>query len=102
MAARNTSEGDQNTLQRTAGQDQATQTQQSGQDEHPRLARNVPSDQTVPEQVYADYAQNYARMTLPSTAKSPTSWSTRRLLASRAPTSSWTSYGPTFRSSRRC
>src|SRR5215203_6423427 len=41
-------------------EDQATQTRQSGQDAgHSRSAENVPSDQTVPEQVYADYALNY-------------------------------------------
>ena len=38
----------------------ATQTRQPGQDAgHSRPAENLPSDQTVPEQVYADYAQNY-------------------------------------------
>jgi hypothetical protein len=65
MAAENTQKaGNQDTMQLTGGQQggaQATQTpRQSGQDDqHPRLAKNVPSDQTVPEQVYADYALTY-------------------------------------------
>jgi hypothetical protein len=54
MAARNAPEGDRDAPTRTAD------TRQSGQDEeHSRSVENVPSDQTVPEQVYADYAQNY-------------------------------------------
>jgi e3 binding domain len=63
MATRNPQEGNEGTAPRTADQqqgDQATQTRRSGQDEeHSRSVENVPSDQTVPEQVYADYAQNY-------------------------------------------
>jgi hypothetical protein len=65
MAAENIQKaGNQDTSQRTGGQQGGAQAMQtprhSGQDDqHPRLAENVPSDQTVPEQVYADYAQNY-------------------------------------------
>jgi hypothetical protein len=63
MAARSAPEGNKDTPTRTANRDnaeQATQARQSGQDAgHSRLAENVPSDQRVPEQVYADYAQNY-------------------------------------------
>ena len=63
MATSNTQEGNEGTAPRTADQqqgDQATQTRRSGQDEeHSRSVENVPSDQTVPEQVYADYALNY-------------------------------------------
>ena len=63
MATGNTQEGNEATAPRTADQhqgDQATQTRRSGQDEeHSRSVENVPSEQTVPEQVYADYAQNY-------------------------------------------
>jgi hypothetical protein len=56
MAARST----QDTPRRTAGRVQATQTRQSRpDDEDSRLAQNLPSDRTVPEQVYSDYAQNY-------------------------------------------
>ena len=63
MAARSAPEGNKDTPTRTANRDnaeQATQARQSGQDAgHSRLAENVPSDQRVPEQGYADYAQNY-------------------------------------------
>jgi hypothetical protein len=63
MAARNALEGNEGTAPRAADRengDQATQTQQSGQDEErTREVENVPSDQTVPEQVYADYALNH-------------------------------------------
>ena len=63
MAARNALEGHEGTAPRAADRengDQATQTRRSGQDEgRSRSVENVPSDQTVPEQVYADYAQNY-------------------------------------------
>jgi hypothetical protein len=63
MASRNPREGNEGTSPPTADQqegDRATQTRRSGQDEeHSRSVENVPSDQTVPEQVYADYAQNY-------------------------------------------
>ena len=63
MAARSAPEGNKDTPTRTANREnaqQATQAQQSGQDAgHYRLAENIPSEQTVPEQVYADYAQNY-------------------------------------------
>ena len=63
MAARNALEGNEGTAPRAADRengDQATQTQQSGQDEErSRSVENVPSDQTVPEQVYADYALNH-------------------------------------------
>jgi hypothetical protein len=63
MAARSAPEGNKDTPTRTANREnaqQATQAQQSGQDAgHSRLAENIPSEQTVPEQVYADYAQNY-------------------------------------------
>jgi pyruvate/2-oxoglutarate dehydrogenase complex dihydrolipoamide acyltransferase (E2) component len=63
MAARSTPEGNKDTPTRTANRDnaeQATQARQSGQDAgHSRLAENVPSDQRVPEQGYADYPQNY-------------------------------------------
>ena len=63
MATRNSQEGNEGTAPRTADQqegDQTTQTRRSGQDEeHSRSVENVSSDQTVPEQVYADYAQNY-------------------------------------------
>jgi hypothetical protein len=63
MAARNAPEGNRDAPTRTADRengDQTTQTWRSGQDTgHSRLAENVSSDQTVPEQVYADYAQNY-------------------------------------------
>ena len=63
MATSNTQEGNEGTAPRTADQqegDQATLSRRSGQDEeHSRSVENVPSDQTVPEQVYADYAQNY-------------------------------------------
>jgi len=63
MAARNALEGNEGTAPRAADRengDQATQTRQSGQDEERACSvENVPSDQTVPEQVYADYALNY-------------------------------------------
>jgi hypothetical protein len=64
MAARSSApEGNQDTPTRTTDREnaeRATQARYSGQDAgHSRLAENVPSDQTVPEQVYADYAQNY-------------------------------------------
>jgi hypothetical protein len=63
MATRNTQKGNEGTAPRTADQqegDQATLLRRSGQDEeHSRSVENMPSDQTVPEQVYADYAQNY-------------------------------------------
>jgi hypothetical protein len=63
MATRNTQKGNEGTPPRTADQQegaQATLPRHSGQDEeHSRSVENVPSDQTVPEQVYADYAQNY-------------------------------------------
>src|SRR5215207_11377926 len=63
MAARSAPEGNKDTPTRTANRDtaeQATQARQSGQDAgHSRLAENVPSEQRVPEQGYADYAQNY-------------------------------------------
>ena len=63
MAARSAPEGNKDTPTRTANRDnaeQATQARQSGQDGgHSRLAENVPSDQRVPEQGYADYAQTY-------------------------------------------
>src|SRR5215207_5170284 len=63
MAARSAPQGNKDTPTRTANRDtaeQATQARQSGQDAgHSRLAENVPSDQRVPEQGYADYAQNY-------------------------------------------
>ena len=63
MAARNALEGNEGTAPRAADREngaQATQTRRSGQDEErSRSVENVPSDQTVPEQVYADYAQNY-------------------------------------------
>ena len=63
MATPNTQEGNEGTAPRTADQhqgDQATLPRRSDQDEeHSRSVENVASDQTVPEQVYADYAQNY-------------------------------------------
>jgi len=63
MAARSAPQGNKDTPTRMANRDtaeQATQARQSGQDAgHSRLAENVPSDQRVPEQGYADYAQNY-------------------------------------------
>ena len=63
MATPNPREGNEGTSPTTADhqeRDQATQNRQSGQDEeHSRSVENVPSEQTVPEQVYADYAQNY-------------------------------------------
>ena len=63
MAARSAPQGNKDTPTRTANRDnaeQATQARQSGQDGgHSRLAENVPSDQRVPEQGYADYAQTY-------------------------------------------
>ena len=63
MADRSAAEGNQDTPTRTANREnaqQATQARRSAQEAgHSRLAENVPSDQTVPEQVYADYAQNY-------------------------------------------
>ena len=63
MAARSAAEGNKDTSKRSAERvngDQATQPRQSDQQAgHSRLAENVSSDQTVPEQVYADYAQNY-------------------------------------------
>ena len=63
MAARSAPEGNKDTPTRTANRDnaeQATQARQSGQDaRHSCLAENVPSDQRVPEQGYADYAQTY-------------------------------------------
>ena len=63
MATSNTLEGNEGTAPSTADQqegDQTTLPRRSGQDEeHSRSVENVPSDQTVPEQVYADYAQNY-------------------------------------------
>src|SRR5215204_1229358 len=63
MAARSAPEGNKDTPTRTANRDnaeQATQARQSAQDAgHSRLAENVPSDQRVPEQGYADYAQTY-------------------------------------------
>jgi hypothetical protein len=64
MAARSSApEGNKDTPTRTANREnaqQATQARRSAQDAgNSRLAENVPSDQTVPEQVYADYAQNY-------------------------------------------
>jgi hypothetical protein len=63
MAARSAAEGNQDTPTRAANREngeQATQVQRPAQDAgHSRLAENVASDQTVPEQVYADYALNY-------------------------------------------
>ena len=63
MAARSAPEGNKDTPTRTANREnaqQATQARRSAQDAgHSSLAENVPSDQTVPEQVYADYALNY-------------------------------------------
>ena len=63
MAARSAPQGNKDTPTRTSSREnaeQATQARQLGQDAgHSRVAKNVPSDQTVPEQVYADYAQNY-------------------------------------------
>jgi pyruvate/2-oxoglutarate dehydrogenase complex dihydrolipoamide acyltransferase (E2) component len=63
MATPNPQQGNEGTSPTTADQqegNQATQTRRSGQDEeHSRSIENVPSEQTVPEQVYADYAQNY-------------------------------------------
>jgi hypothetical protein len=63
MAARSAPQGNKDTPRRTANREnaeQATQARQSGQDAgHSRLAENVPSEQRVPEQGYADYAQNY-------------------------------------------
>src|SRR5215203_6327814 len=63
MATSNTLEGNEGTAPSTADQqerDQTTLPRRSGQDEeHSSSVENVPSDQTVPEQVYADYAQNY-------------------------------------------
>jgi e3 binding domain len=64
MAARSSApEGNKDTPTRTANQEnaqQATQAQRPAQDAgHSPLAENVPSEQTVPEQVYADYALNY-------------------------------------------
>ena len=64
MAARSSApEGNKDTPTRTANREnaqQATQARRSAQDAgHSRLAENVPSEQTVPEQVYADYALNY-------------------------------------------
>src|SRR5918993_1073057 len=63
MAARSAPQGNKDTPRRTVNRDnaeQATQARQSGQDGgHSRLAENVPSEKRVPEQGYADYAQNY-------------------------------------------
>jgi e3 binding domain len=63
MASRSAAEGNKDTPTRTANResgDQATQTQRPAQDAgQSRLAENVSSEQTVPEQVYADYALNY-------------------------------------------
>jgi cell division septum initiation protein DivIVA len=63
MVTPNPREGNEGTAPPTADQqegDRATQTRRSGQDEeHSRSVQNVPSEQTVPEQVYADYALNY-------------------------------------------
>ena len=64
MAARSSApEGNKDTPTRTANREnaqQATQARRSVQDAgNSRLAENVSSDQTVPEQVYADYALNY-------------------------------------------
>ena len=63
MAARSAPEGNKDTPTRTSNREntqQATQARRSAQDAgQTRLAENVPSEQTVPEQVYADYAQNY-------------------------------------------
>jgi hypothetical protein len=63
MAARSAPEGNKDTPTRTANREnaqQATQVQRPAQDAgHSRLAENVASQQTVPEQVYADYALNY-------------------------------------------
>ena len=63
MAARSAPQGNKDTPRRTANRDtaeQATQARQSGQDAgHSRLSENVPSEKRVPEQGYADYAQNY-------------------------------------------
>jgi hypothetical protein len=63
MAARSAAEGNKDTPTRTSNREnaqQATQAQRPAQDAgHSRLAENAPSDQTVPEQVYADYALNY-------------------------------------------
>jgi pyruvate/2-oxoglutarate dehydrogenase complex dihydrolipoamide acyltransferase (E2) component len=63
MAARSAPQGNKDTPRRTANRDnaeQATQARHSGQDGgHSRLAENVPSEKRVPEQGYADYAQNY-------------------------------------------
>jgi hypothetical protein len=59
MATRNTQEGNEGTAPRTADLhegDQATLPRHSRQDEeHSRSVENVPSDQTVPEQVYAEF-----------------------------------------------
>ncbi len=60
MAAHDTPKENQDTQQNTADRVRGTQTRQSGwDDEDSRPVRNVPSDQTVPEQVYADYAQTH-------------------------------------------
>src|ERR671911_173253 len=63
MAARSAPQGNKDTPRRTVNRDnaeQATQARHSGQDGgHSRLAENVPSEKRVPEQGYADYAQNY-------------------------------------------
>ena len=61
MAARSAPEANKDTPTSNRGNaQQAMQTQRPAQDAgHSRLAENVPSEQTVPEQVYADYAQNY-------------------------------------------
>jgi hypothetical protein len=63
MAARSAAEGNKDTPTRTTDREnaeRATQARRSAQDAgHSRLAENVASEQTVPEQVYADYALNY-------------------------------------------
>ena len=57
MAARNTLEGNEGTAPRKVDRENGDQASQDAG--LSRLAENVPSEQTVPEQVYADYAQNY-------------------------------------------
>jgi e3 binding domain len=57
MAARNKLEGNEGMAPRKADRENGDQASQDAG--LSRLAENVPSEQTVPEQVYADYAQNY-------------------------------------------
>src|SRR5215218_9784594 len=106
MATRNTQEGNEGTAPRMADQqegDQATQARRSGQDEeHSRSVENVPSDQTVPEQVYADYAQNYGEDDAALNGRIPDVLLDAPVVSIKDLDFELDNSGPKFRSSRRC